>query len=128
MAALPTRAVNRGLLWFAFGCAADAAYLVAADAELVPICVQAPRGALVIIIDFTRSTRARALLQAVRATLANGSRGVGSLRTYSPTRWYGEGGTISAVAAKLPALRHTLLKNQHAASPTDIPAAVSAGI
>ena len=95
--ALRTRAVNRAMFLFAFGCAAHAANLVASDASRVPACAAALRGSLAITVFFTRSTRANALLRAVQAMLAGGRRGVGSLRSYSRTRWAGEGTTIAAV-------------------------------
>jgi len=128
MVALRTCAVNRGMFFFAFDCAAHAAELVASDAFCVPVCAAALRGSLAITVFFKRSTRSKALLRAVRAMLAGGRRGVGSLRSYSRTRLAGEGATIAAVGANLPALRNTLLENDHTAAPIDIPDEVSAAI
>jgi len=128
MVSLRTRAVNRGKSLFAFGFAAHAANLVASDASRVPVCAAALRGSQAITVFFTSATRAKALLRAVGAMLAGGHRGVGSPRSYSRIRWAGEGATIAAVGSNLPALRHTLRENEHAAAPIDIPDAVSVSI
>jgi len=58
MVALRTRAVDRGMFRFAFGCALRASSLVAADAARVPVCAQALREALVITVSF-RARRVR---------------------------------------------------------------------
>ena len=128
MVALRGMAVASGSFLFAFGCGAHAANLVAQDAARVPICAQALRAALLITVFFTRSTRAHALLRAVRARLPAAGRRVGSLKTYSRTRWAGEGATIAAVGSNLPALDHTLLENTHSPSPFDVPTPVTDAI
>lgn len=129
MVVLRTRAVDAGTFLFAFGCAAHAGNLVAQDAARVPVCAQALRAALAITVFFTRSTRARSLLTVVRSRLSAGTTTrVGTLRSYSRTRWAGEGATIAAVGANLPALRHTLLENEHAVAPFEVPAAVSSAV
>lgn len=129
MVALRTRAVDAGTFLYAFGCAAHAGNLIAQDAARVTVCAQALRAALVITVFFTRSTRARSLLASVRSRLStNEGTRVGSLRSYSRTRWAGEGATIAAIGDNLPALRHTLLENEHAAAPFEVPDAVSRAV
>ena len=121
MVALRTQAVARGTFLLAFGCAAHAANLVAQDAARVPQIALALRAALLVTVFFTRSTRAHALLKAVRAGLeVGGGRRDGSLRAYSRTRWAGERSTFASVGANLPALRHTLLENTHSAAPFEV--------
>jgi len=126
--ALRTRAVDRGQFLFAFGCAAHAANLVASDAARVAVFELALRESLIITVFFARSPRARWLLRAVRKMLAGGGAEVGALRTYSRTRWAGEGATIASVDANLPALQHTLLENAHSAAPIAVPAPVTAAV
>ena len=53
---------------------------------------------------------------------------MGSLRTDSRARVAGEGATIVTVRPSFPALRHTFLESEHAASPIDIPPPLSAAI
>jgi len=113
MVSLRGMAVASGSFLFAFECGSHAANLVVQDAARVPICAQALRAALLITVFFTRSTHAHALLRAVRARLPAAGRRVGSLKTYSRTRWAGEGANIAAVGSNLPALDHTLLENSH---------------
>jgi len=94
---------------------------VAQYAARVPQIALALRAALLVSDVFTRPTRARALLEDVRAGLQVGGGGrVGSLRAYSRTRWAGEGSPFASAGANLPALRHTLLENTHSAAPFEV--------
>jgi len=126
--ALRTRAVDRGQFLVAFGCAAHAANLVASDAARVAVCALALRESLISTVFFTRSPRARSLLRAVRKMSAGGGAEVGALRTYSRTRWEGEGATIAYVGANIPALQHTLLENALSAPPIAVHAPVTAAV
>jgi len=128
MVALRTRAVDRGQFLFAFRCAAHESNLVASDAARVAVCALALRESLIITVFFTRSYRARSLLQAVHKMLAGGGAEVGALRTYSRTRWAGEGATIASVGANLPALQHTLVENGHSEAPIVVPVPVAAAV
>jgi len=110
MVALRTRAVDRGRFLFAFGCAAQAANLVATDAARATVCALALRESLIITVFFKRSSRARSLLRAVRKMLAGGRAEVGALRSYIRTCGSDEGATIASVGATLPALQRALLQ------------------
>jgi len=110
MVALRTRAVDRGRFLFAFGCAAQAANLVATDAARATVCALALRESLIITVFFKRSSRARSLLRAVRKMLAGGRAEVGALRSYIRTCGADEGATIASVGATLPALQRALLQ------------------
>lgn len=82
-----------------------------------------------ITILFTRSMRARSLLTLVRSRLAaEAPTRVGTPWSCSRTRRADEGATIAAVGANLPALRHTLLENEHASAPFEVPEAVSSAV
>jgi len=111
---------------FAYGCAAHAANLVGKDLARLEPFRSARIDAVTIIVFFTRSSRAMAMLLTNVHQLRVSGEKVPFLRTYSRTRWVGETASIASVIGSIAALRRTLSDNVHARPAVVIPPAVTA--
>jgi len=128
MQSLRRLVVDSDMALFAYGCAAHAANLVGKDLAAIEPFRAARINAVIIIVFFTRSTRAMAMLSANVQQLRTAGERVPYLQTYSRTRWVGETASIASVVGSIGALRRTLSDNIRIRPRVAIPAAVTAAV
>jgi len=120
--------VDSGTALFAYRWAAHADSLAGKDLAKLEPFRSARVNAVTIIVFFTRSTRAMAmLLTNVQQQRLSGEK-VPFLQTNSRTRWVGETASIASVVGSITALRRTLSDNVHVRLAVDIPPAVTAAV